>query len=170
MKFDFQALLTAKYAKWLIIGFIAIFSILIIYEYASLFFTSRPTSVATANEKGLSTNSKEDSSQYILKSSLFGVYVPNDIDGSDVKKSMLDVTLVGILFANIVDESQVIIKASNDEEKTYKVGDSVPGGAVIKKIMANGVLVEHNGALESLSLPKAEITYEPQAKPLQQDE
>ena len=51
----------------------------------------------------------------------------------------------------------------------YKIGDKIPGGAIIKRIMAGGVLAERNGALESLSLPKNDLTFEPVAKPLQEE-
>ena len=79
---------------------------------------------------------------------------------------MLNVNLVGVLLGNTMDESQVIIQSANGEEQTYKIDDMIPGDAVIKKIMANGVLVERNGTLESLSLPKNDLTFEAVAKPL----
>ncbi|KTD72762.1 type II secretion system protein N [Legionella tucsonensis] len=167
MKFDLQALFSAKYAQWIIIALISLFSILIIVEYASLIFApvTRPTQPETSKE--MPAIAKQNSFDAILHSSLFGVYVSNNL--SSIKKSMLNVTLVGILFANKIEDSQVIIRAANGEESTYKLGDTIPGGAVIKRIMAAGILVERNGALESLSLPKNELIFEPVAKPLEGD-
>lgn len=169
MKFDIYCLFSAKYAKWIIIGLISLFSLLIIFEFATLFFPFATPPVVTASDKNLEKTMKPDSFDYILNSSFFGVYVPNDLNEDNVKKSMLDVTLVGILLADKVDDSQVIIRSHGGDEKTYKIGDAIPGGALIKRIMAGGVLVERNGALESLSLPKNDLTFEPVAEPLKEE-
>ena len=168
MKLDFHYLLIPKYAKWIIIALISFFSLLIIAEYLTLL--SSPVQIAKRNEtdKNLLVVAREDS-QDLLKSSMFGVYVPNDLSAADVKNSMLNVTLVGILLADKNEESQVIIGSANGEEKTYKIGDSIPGGAVIERIMPSGILVERNGALERISLPKSDLIFEPIAKPLNED-
>jgi general secretion pathway protein C len=100
---------------------------------------------------------------------LFGIYVPSDLNEGAVKKSMLNVTLVGILLADKDSESQVIIRSASGEEKTYKIGDKIPGDASVERIMAWGVLVEHNGTLESLSLPKNDLVFEPVPKPLKEE-
>ncbi|WP_454780594.1 type II secretion system protein N [Legionella sp. WA2022007384] len=165
MKFDIQALFSAKYAQWIIIALISLFSILIITEYATLIFSpaNMQTESVTTNE--MPVIAKQNSFDAILHSSLFGVYVSDNL--TTIKKSMLNVTLVGILFANQINDSQVIIRSADGEENTYKLGDTIPGGAVIKRIMASGILVERNGALESLSLPKNELIFEPVAKPLE---
>ncbi|MCW8398304.1 general secretion pathway protein GspC [Legionella sp. PATHC038] len=165
MKFDLHALFSAKYAQWIIIAFISLFSILIIAEYTQLIFS--PIKIEAAHDVGKEVPiiPQQNSFDAILHSSLFGVYVSNNL--SSIKKSMLNVTLVGILFANKLNNSQVIIRSATGEEKTYKLGDTIPGGAVIKRIMASGILVERNGTLESLSLPKNELIFEPVAKPLE---
>jgi general secretion pathway protein C len=167
MKFDLYYLLSAKYAQWIIMGLICLFSILILMEWSTLKFSA--VNVYTPPEKNILIRPKKNVSDSILRASLFGVYVPNDLNESSVKKSMLNVTLVGILFADKLNDSQVIIRAANGSEKAYKVGDSIPGDAVIKRIMAHGILVEHHGAMESLSLPKNELNFEPLAKPLQEE-
>ncbi|MCL9685593.1 type II secretion system protein N [Legionella maioricensis] len=169
MKFDIHYLFSAKYAKWIIISLISLFSLLIIFEYATLFFPFAHPPVLSNSDKSLLIKTRSDSSDYILNSSLFGVYVPNDLNEDNVKKSMLNVTLVGILLGDKTADSQVIIRSAGGEENTYKIGDKIPGGAIIKRIMAGGVLVERNGALESLSLPKNDLTFEPVAKPLQEE-
>ena len=169
MKFDIHYLFSAKYAKWIIISLISLFSLLIIFEYMNFFFPLAHTPVLSDSNKNLPTKTKSDSADYILNSSLFGVYVPNDLNEDNVKKSMLNVTLVGILLGDKTEESQVIIRSAGGEENTYKIGDKIPGGAIIKRIMAGGVLAERNGALESLSLPKNDLTFEPVAKPLQEE-
>jgi general secretion pathway protein C len=169
MKFDIQLIFSPKYAKWIIIGLIAMFSILIIYSYTSLFFFKIGGS-PTQNSETISVEvPKQDEARHFLKASLFGVYMPNDLNGDNVKESLLNVTIVGILYDETPENSQVIIRSSSGEEKTYVIGDKIPGGAVIKRIIPNGVLVERDGTLESLSLPKSELNFEPVAKPLNED-
>ncbi len=109
---------------------------------------------------------QSQSNDKIIYSSLFGDYVPTDLNEADIKQSMLNVELVGILFADKIEDSQVIIRDAGGEERNYRIGDSISGGAVIKRIMVDGILVEHNGSLERLNLPKQDLSFEPVARPL----
>lgn len=97
---------------------------------------------------------------------VFGDYVPKNINEAEVKQSMLDMKVVGIMFAKNAEKSHVILKTSSGQEQTFMVGDELPGGAVIKGITPDGVLVMRNGSLESLSLPKTTLIFEPPAEPL----
>ena len=101
-----------------------------------------------------------------LNTAFFGDYVPNNLNDSDVKQSMLDLKLVGIMFAESEEASHVIIHTAGGREQTFNVGDSLPGGSVIKRITPDGVLIGRNGVLESLSLPKNALIFEPPSKPL----
>ena len=62
--------------------------------------------------------------------------------------------------------SHVIIRVAGHPEQPFGVGDILPGGAIIKRISSDGVLIEHNGILESLSLPNNALTFEPPIEPL----
>jgi general secretion pathway protein C len=167
MKYDLHFLFSQKYTQWFVVGFIVLFSLLIVYEYSTLFFSSGTVQTIPKNNESMQVIKKDDSMNALLSSSLFGVYVSNNL--TEIKKSMLNVTLVGILFANTLHDSQVIIRSANGEEKNYKLGDEIPGGAIIKRILANGILVEHEGNIESLTLPKNDLTFEPVAKPLKEE-
>lgn len=101
-----------------------------------------------------------------LTTPFFGEYVPN---GSDVKESRLNLKVVGILFSSQEGSSFVILHAEGAGDQLFNVGDFVPGGAIIRRITADGVLVERNGALESLSFPKNELIFQAQPKPLVED-
>ncbi|MBA2656116.1 MAG: general secretion pathway protein GspC [Tatlockia sp.] len=105
----------------------------------------------------------------LFKIAMFGDYVPVNLSEADIKQSMLDVQVLGILFAKEENQSQVILRVGGGKEETYTVGDSLAGGAIIKRISAEGILVLHNGALESLSLPKNELIFDQPAKPLIKD-
>lgn len=97
---------------------------------------------------------------------LFGEYIPKQLSDVNIKRSMLNLHVVGILFSSKKSDSQVIIRASNGDEQAFKIGDTIPGGAVLKQITADGVLVKHDGVLESLSLPKNELIFDAPPKPL----
>ena len=105
-----------------------------------------------------------------LTKTLFGEYIPSLLNDIDVKQSMLDFKVVGIMLAPHEEDSQVILNTSGKHDQTFNVGSTLPGGAVIKRITENGVFVERKGQLESLSFPKNELIFEVQAKPLVEDE
>lgn len=168
MKIDLHYLVSTKYAQWVSVALVCLFAALILIECSTLHFSPVIVQAMSENDKNKLVVEKQGSVESILQSSLFGVYVPNDLNETSVKKSMLNVTLVGILFADNMHESQVIIGSANGEEKTYRLADTIPGDAVIKRITANGVLVERHGNLESLSLPKNALAFEPVAKPLKE--
>nr|WP_280176389.1 type II secretion system protein N [Legionella londiniensis] len=99
-----------------------------------------------------------------LNAPLFGEYIPEKLN--KIQQSMLNLEVVGIILADQEENSQVIIRMSDGEEQSFRMGDSLPGGALIKKITEEGILVIRNGTLESLSFPKNELIFEPPAKAL----
>jgi general secretion pathway protein C len=116
------------------------------------------------------SKSNHEEKNRFLSSPFFGEYVPKNLNESDVKRSMLNLTVVGIMLSTHEDESKVIVRTANGQEKTYTVGDSLPGGATIKRITIDGALVIRNGELESLTLPKNELIFEAPAKPMPEAE
>lgn len=120
--------------------------------------SSIPIQQKHVNKQNALTNS--------LKIAFFGDFVPKNITDAAVKQSMLNLTVVGIMFSTNEKVSQVIIRAAGGNEKIYKVGDTLPGDVVIKRITTDGVLINRHGALESLSLSKDILTFEPLAKPM----
>ncbi|KTC65749.1 general secretion pathway protein C (plasmid) [Legionella adelaidensis] len=104
-----------------------------------------------------------------IKRPLFGDYVPENLNETTVKESMLNLHVVGVLFSKKEEDSQVIIRTASGEEHTYKIGDTLPGSVIIKRITPEGVLLGREGGLESLSLPKNPLNFQPQAKPLEED-
>lgn len=163
MKFDISYLLSGKYAQWIIISVCTLFFILILMELSSLFMIRDKIDVIP---KPPSPTEQSQTDDKIIYSSLFGDYVPVDLNEADIKQSMLNVELVGILLADNMEDSQVIIRDAGGEEHNYRIGDPISGGAVIKRIMVDAVVVEHDGSLERLNLIKDELTFEPAAKPL----
>lgn len=97
---------------------------------------------------------------------LFGHYIPTNLNDASVKESVLNIEVVGILFSSNNADSQVILQSGGGKEQTFRVGDTLTGGAVIKRITPEGMLIERVGVLESISLPKNELIFEAQPKPL----
>lgn len=170
MKLDIQYFLSSRHAKWFVFSLIILFLLLTLNEFSKLLGTFYSPATPSAVQDTIRAPAKKNNYDFILPSSLFGVYVSNDLSGDKVKKSMLNITLVGILLENTAQDSQVIIRSANGVEKNYKVDDEIPGGVLIKKIMKEGILVEHDGNLESVSLPKNELIFEPAAEPLRNEE
>jgi general secretion pathway protein C len=103
-----------------------------------------------------------------LRIPIFGEYIPKALVDLDVKPSGLDLQLVGIVYSPDTKKSQAIISAPGSQSQTFSTGDLVPGGAKIKQITPDGVVLKREGELESLSLPKDELIFEPLPKPLKQ--
>lgn len=165
MKFDLNELWTGKYGKWLVISGCLLFSLLIFFEL-SRFFLRDHFSLAELDKAPPVVNSPQSSQNNTVHASLFGEYLSPDLNESDIKQSMLNVELVGIMFNAKINESQVIIRSAGGEERGYRAGDKIPGGALIKRILTDGVLLEYQGALERLNLPKQELRFDPPPRPL----
>lgn len=128
------------------------------FSYMSMVNEPQPSLTA------MKQNSNPAEERKYLQTPLFGVYVPKNLNDGDVKRSMLNLKVVGVMFAARESDSQVIIRNENGHEQLFRVGDHLAGGVLIKRITLDGVLVVHNGELESLSLPKNELIFEPPSK------
>ncbi|MFY7697320.1 MAG: type II secretion system protein N [Legionella sp.] len=99
----------------------------------------------------------------------FGEYLIETENEKKVVPSTLNLDVVGVMFADDEQSSQVIIRTANGQEKIFRAGDSLSNDAVIKRITQEGLLILHNGAIERVSLPKNELIFEPIAKSLVED-
>ncbi len=154
-----------NYEKVIAIAIVAFFAVLTVYELYGLFKPLdteplRTHAAPTVTEQPITADSP------VFTAALFGDYVPVSMADETIKQSMLDVDIVGIMYSTDPENSQVLLRAGGGGEKSYQVGDTLPGGAVIKRIGQDGIVVLHNGTLESLSLPKNELRFEEPAKPL----
>ena len=164
---DFKMVLSRPIFPQLLCLFV---TILLIWEIVvgtrSFFSLDKAVSVRHDPLIEITKSDKKDSMNTALNTAFFGEYVPQSIADADVKQSMLQLKVVGIMFAKTEELSHVIIRTAGGREQTFGLGDSLPGGGVIKRITSDGVLIGRNGALESLSLPKNALTFEAPAAPL----
>lgn len=71
-------------------------------------------------------------------------------DAGEARDTRLPLTLRGVLSGM----GLALISASGQAEKVYKVGDDLPGGARLRAVLEDHVLLERAGVLERLALPK----------------
>lgn len=74
---------------------------------------------------------------------------------ADAPETSLDLTLLGVAAGTSGAPSRAIIASGNSAQSTYPVGATLPGGAVIRAILPDRVVLAHNGRLENLRLPVA---------------
>lgn len=93
----------------------------------------------------------------IAAAHLFGTTASSPrVLAENAPETSLDLTLLGVAAATAGGPSRAIIASgANNEQNIYPVGATVPGGAVIRAILPDRVVIAHNGRLESLRLPFA---------------
>lgn len=91
--------------------------------------------------------------------SLFGkaqnAIVDNKIP-TTAPETQLRLTLKGVLLS--ATSPSAIIAAQNADEQAYVIGDAIPGGAVLREVYQEKVILERQGRFETLSLPRRELT------------
>lgn len=82
---------------------------------------------------------------------LFGVA---PIVQENLAETRLQLDLNGIMIGKDKESSFAIIGEPGKDQKLYRVGDNLPGGAVLYQIDAHGVIIQFNGELQQLPLVK----------------
>ena len=144
-------------------GVTAILVIAIAYQLATLTWTLVPGSTPSAAPapRSVTPNGTPTTTDYsvLSDSDLFGpeaektdVVVAPVLEAPD---TTLSLTLRGILSKEGDPAGSVIIE-SRSESKTYYVGQTIDGadGATLHSVYADRVLIDRNGRLETLRLPK----------------
>lgn len=72
-------------------------------------------------------------------------------------ETRLNLTLRGLLASSSPAGGGAIIAAAGGEEKFYPVGKELPGGATLKEVRSDEVLLVRGGRLETLRLPKESL-------------
>ena len=92
----------------------------------------------------------------ITNSHLFGVAPTPAGTGNDANapQTSMPLVLTGVIAANDPRDGLAILGPSITATKVYAVGDNIPGGARLHAVLADRVLLERNGNLEALALPR----------------
>ena len=67
--------------------------------------------------------------------------------------SRLNLNLKGVFAATPAEASLAIISSGYKDELLYSIGETLPGGAVLKEVYSDRVIIDRNGSLETLVLP-----------------
>lgn len=78
---------------------------------------------------------------------------PQVADAGSAQDTRLPLALRGVL----TGQGLALIAASGQPERVYRQGDSLPGGATLRAVHEDHVLLERAGVLERLALPKPQL-------------
>jgi type II secretory pathway component PulC len=98
----------------------------------------------------------------IVNQHLFG----EGLSANAIKQTHLQISLVGILMSSNPKKSQAIMATPDGKQTVYQIGATLPGGAILKSIQTDRILLERNNQLEALSLPRNMLHFEPASKGL----
>ncbi len=76
-------------------------------------------------------------------------------DAANAPQSNLPLVLVGIIAADDPQDGLAILGENAAGAKVYAVGDNIPGGAKLHQVLSDKVVIDRNGVLESLMLPRS---------------
>jgi general secretion pathway protein C len=114
--------------------------------------TAHPGAGAPAGARGSSVNVAA-----IVNAHLLGtppVQAPSERDALNAPQTSMPLVLTGIIAADDPQNGLAILGQSAQAAKVYAVGDNVPGGAKLHSVFADRVVIEREGRLESLALPR----------------
>ncbi len=77
-----------------------------------------------------------------------------EADASNAPQTSLPLVLTGIIAADDPRQGLAIIGENAGAARVKAVGDSLPGGASLHSVYGDRVLVDRNGRIESLALPR----------------
>jgi general secretion pathway protein C len=95
----------------------------------------------------------------IVNAHLFGLAGASA--SGDAPPTTAQLVLTGVLADRDPSRGQAIIGERAASAKLYAVGAAIPGGAHLRSVYADRVLIERNGALESLLLPHTPLKSAP---------
>lgn len=72
----------------------------------------------------------------------------------DAPETRLKFTLKGVFADSRKESAMAIISSGSNDEKSYRVGEMVASAATLHQILADRVILERSGQLETLYLPK----------------
>ena len=85
---------------------------------------------------------------------LFGAAPMARQDGANAPQTNIPLVLTGTIAGNDPQNGLAILGQTAQTAKVYAVGDNVPGGAKLHSVYSDRVVIDRNGQLESLALPR----------------
>lgn len=161
--FDINTILQSRWVQQTPLWLNILMVVLLAYAFAE--FTWRvitPATSYTTTPQHASSGSQQRQAARLDSVSdmhLFGVAKTDQIQQQNIKKTQLRLSLHGVFASTDPAQAVAIISQSKGEAgKAYKVGATVPGGAVVHQVKSNEVILKRNGRLESLPLPRERLS------------
>lgn len=119
-----------------------------------------PAPVAGTEAASTPTAARPDINQ-VVGWHLFGAAPKAPVDAGpapiDAPETRLNLVLRGVLSSNDPAEARAIIAEPNGIENYFRVGSSLPGGAELKEIHADRIILLRAGRHETLRLPREAV-------------
>ena len=80
---------------------------------------------------------------------------------SGLPETNLQLTLQGVLVMPNADRSSAIVADESQNAKVYSIGDELPGGAILDKVLANKIIIKNRGKLQELPLVRPKLQFTP---------
>ena len=90
----------------------------------------------------------------ITNAHLFGAAPAPKQDGANAPQTSIPLVLTGTIAGNDPQNGLAILGQTAQTARVYAVGDNVPGGAKLHSVYSDRVVIERDGQLESLALPR----------------
>jgi general secretion pathway protein C len=90
----------------------------------------------------------------ITSTHLFGEAPLAASNGANAPQTSMPLVLTGVIAANNPNDGLAILGPNAAATKVYAVGDNIPGGARLHAVLSDHVLLERDGRLEALALPR----------------
>ena len=72
----------------------------------------------------------------------------------EAPETRLKLTLHGVFAAEDAQEAWAIVGDARGQERHYGIGDQLPGGAELREVYIDRILLQHDGRYETLRLPE----------------
>ncbi|MGC4028060.1 MAG: type II secretion system protein GspC [Steroidobacteraceae bacterium] len=116
--------------------------------------TSRAPVVPQASAAAPAAVRNEVDLPSILRANLFGKAASPAVDGANAPITNLALVLTGVVAATKPENGFAVLGPSATATRLYAVGSVLPGGATLRSVYADRVLLDRGGAVEALMLPK----------------
>ncbi|PHQ81603.1 MAG: hypothetical protein COB66_01725 [Coxiella sp. (in: Bacteria)] len=135
------------------LGLMALMALLLVIYLYDLTGDFRSTSSSVSTSASGHVTSIQNISQWHV----FGTY---DDNMQNLPATQLQLVLEGVMLSpNNPQQSYAIISSPSTPAKVYKIGDQIPGGAKLKAIQRQEVVLRYQGQLQSLKLPVEQLTF-----------
>jgi len=90
----------------------------------------------------------------IANGALFGRPKAQEANAADARPTNIPLVLTGVIAVQDPRNGLAIIGENSQAAKVFAVGDNVPGGVKLHSVYNDRVILDRNGSLESLALPR----------------